>query len=364
MLKSIDIRGYRKFEQIKINDFSRINIFLGGNNLGKTSILESIFGYACGENILPLIDHSIMRRNNIISIYDFMERIIGAFNDTNGEKFRFSFKGLVDNREIKITHEITPSPLFSSLLPNVNVKLAEMAIDTVTSNQNINNNIIGKWEIYYNDEMKKSALLTYPNMDIIELSGQHLITAKFNDILTHRNQQENTVIYSHLKRERIIKEFKDELSKTFGEIKEIDSIPYPDGSSSPVSIMMGNDKYIPLYNFGDGFQRWFNILGSMVYNKNSIHCIEEIDVTFHPEAQKELGKNLIYYAEKFNNQLFMTSHSIEFIDNFLEGLSEDQLNNVRIITLRKSKDTSKLNYRVISGKEALDRRENYEMELR
>lgn len=362
MLRSIQINGYRGIKNIKIDDLSKINIILGENNLGKTSILESVFGIACGTNILSLIETALMRRNNVLGVFDFIEKIIGCFNNISSEELQFSYKSKLNDKEIKITHKLTPSRLFKTLIPNNKLNNLEIAIDN-NNNQNIDGNLIGIWEVYFNDNLCKKVKLNFPSFDIA-LGDEPIVSAKFNDILNHRNQQENTVLYSQLKRERILDEFIDELSKTFGEIKDIDSIPYPDGSSAPVSIIMGNDRYIPLYSFGDGLQRWFNILGSMVYNKNSIHCIEEIDVTFHANAQKQLASNLVYYSEKFNNQLFMTSHSIEFIDNFLAGIPEDKLDFVRIITLKQSDSRDSIKHRVLTGREALNSRELYGMELR
>ena len=43
MIKSIHIRGFRGIPSLKIDDFKKINLFLGQNNCGKTSILEALF---------------------------------------------------------------------------------------------------------------------------------------------------------------------------------------------------------------------------------------------------------------------------------------------------------------------------------
>ena len=115
-------------------------------------------------------------------------------------------------------------------------------------------------------------------------------------------------------------------------------------------------------------RRWYNILGGMIVYQNAIHCIEEIDSTFHPNAQEDLAKNLVNYAQKYNNQLFMTSHSLEFVDEFLEVLygpdSEMEDDCVRIITLRNNEKDNRVRKRVLTGKEAYEAREKYKLELR
>lgn len=39
--KNVDITNFRGIEHLKIYDFSRVNVLLGHNNSGKSSVLES-----------------------------------------------------------------------------------------------------------------------------------------------------------------------------------------------------------------------------------------------------------------------------------------------------------------------------------
>ncbi len=371
MIKSFQINGFRKFDNIEFKDLSRINIFLGDNNVGKTTILEGIYAATCGDKLLPLIQRSLLRLSPVNGTYDFIEKILGGFYNQKTIPLEFFFKITQDNNNsTTIKHKLVPSELFSQLKPGLNGKTINSESQSLYGNiQVLENNVlnmmpqspIGEWEIKYNNMTKKKMNIFFPLNNNLAI-GNNIMTARFTDIVSHRNQQENTMIYSCLKREKVLDEFISELSKTFGEIENIDSIPYPDGSSAPVSISFKGSELIPLYNYGDGLQRWYNILGGMVYLKNSIHCFEEVDVTFHISAQKQLSKNIVHYAKKFNNQVFMSSHSMEFVDNFLESISKEELKEVRIITLKN--DDNKIKYRVLNGEEALKSREQYNLELR
>ncbi|MDR1610264.1 MAG: AAA family ATPase [Candidatus Symbiothrix sp.] len=42
-LESLKIQNFRGFDDLEMNGFSKINVLLGENNSGKTSVLESIF---------------------------------------------------------------------------------------------------------------------------------------------------------------------------------------------------------------------------------------------------------------------------------------------------------------------------------
>jgi len=43
MISSLEIQGYRGFERFELSGLGRVNLLVGTNNSGKTSILESIF---------------------------------------------------------------------------------------------------------------------------------------------------------------------------------------------------------------------------------------------------------------------------------------------------------------------------------
>jgi len=43
MIEWLEIKGYRSFEQYRLDDLTRINLIVGKNNSGKTSVLEAFF---------------------------------------------------------------------------------------------------------------------------------------------------------------------------------------------------------------------------------------------------------------------------------------------------------------------------------
>ena len=48
--KNIEIKNFRGSDHLKIDDFSRVNVFLGQNSSGKTSVLEAILMLAGMSN--------------------------------------------------------------------------------------------------------------------------------------------------------------------------------------------------------------------------------------------------------------------------------------------------------------------------
>ena len=120
MIKKFKINNFKCFNNFEIENLGKVNILLGTNNVGKSSFLEAIFGFACGKNLSPLIDHTILRltRNNDGNIYSLTEKILNTFNDKN--KLEFCFEGLVsDKGQIKYSYFIKPnSMIFGELNSN------------------------------------------------------------------------------------------------------------------------------------------------------------------------------------------------------------------------------------------------------
>jgi hypothetical protein len=191
----------------------------------------------------------------------------------------------------------------------------------------------------------------------------------YHDILAHRQPDADLRVYSHLKRYGLLSEFVGELRQTFHDVNDIDIIPYPDGTQGPVYVRTADSQVVPLYAFGDGMRRWYYLLGHMLVHRRAVHCIEEIDSTMHPASQALFCRLLAKYAEQFDNQLFLTSHNIEFADAFLNALygeggiyADSKLDDVRVITIHMTE--GRADVWSLRGREAFEKRKNFELELR
>jgi hypothetical protein len=229
--------------------------------------------------------------------------------------------------------------------------------------------VVGKWKISVGSQAPVTFPLVFPLSGFPSYSPFKL--GIFHNINSHQSLKMEAMVFGSLKRHSVLPEFTKALMSYFPEIVEIDQIPYPDGSQGPVYLTRKDGKKLPLWAFGDGVRRWYYLLGAMVVHKYACHCIEEIEGAFHPEAQKGFSRFLVEYALKSHNQLFLTSHSIEFADAFLEalygekGLFERTADDpVRIFTLRWSGDPPSVQVWPFKGRDAYLKRESYALEFR
>lgn len=383
----IRIKNFRLFRDLKLSSLGKINLIFGPNNCGKTSLLEAIYSHAAGFNLGPFMGQVITKRQeaHLLGAFDLGDKIINLFRMREELPYRATItaklKDDIDYHACNIIYE--PSYEMADLNPRLLGQYSGTAtritsaedydtqdsitkINPITKKQ-IATQFIGRLIVTIDSKTKKFDLHYPPDFQ----SQEPFKLANMHDILSHRDPNVDRKIFGHLKRYGILKEFTAQIKEIFREIVEIDNIPYPDGSPGPLYIETVGGEKIPLYGFGDGLRRWFHLLGQMIVYKNAVHCIEEIDATFHPAAYNQLSKLLIKYSREFNNQLFITSHSLEFADAFLNALyGEDGClighvdDFVRVFTLMKSEETGEIEVWPLSGCEAFEKRDRFKLELR
>lgn len=127
-----------------------------------------------------------------------------------------------------------------------------------------------------------------------------------------------------LEQREIIREYEKFLSKTFFDDKEVALIPKV--NDDVLTIKIGDEKERPIYNLGEGIQSIILItLPLFLYldiskghNTNVLVFIEEPEIGLHPTLQRKLVETLL--DKRFENfQFFFTTHSNHFIDMQFEN---------------------------------------------
>jgi hypothetical protein len=389
MYTSINVEGFRLFDSLKIEGLSRVNLLFGPNNCGKTSLLEAIYAHAYGLSFVPFHTLIVEGRQIATGVLDFGEKVKGLFHNTSSPPYTFSISAKItdDPETYTFKSRFEPSTELIDLDPRTlgGFRAPDVISEDQTSDMVLkyyfqflrqlsdSPKLVGVWETLLfetqSGKKKERFNITFPNSETIR--QKPFKSAITHGILTHRNPKSDITVFSYLKRYGILNEFTEEMKKTFSEINEIDMIPYPDGTQGPVVILTDDNRRLPIYLFGDGLRRWFYLLGNMLIYQKAVHLIEEIDATLHPSAQGKLSRLLVEYAGKYDNQLFITSHSIEFADNFFKALygedgiiAEEGEDPVRVFTLRPSEDHKEIAVWSLTGREAYESRIHYNLELR
>jgi AAA15 family ATPase/GTPase len=317
----INIIQYRKLRDIHIKHLSRINIFAGGNNLGKTSILESFY--------------LLSQLNDMNALFE-LERYRGKFYN------EFQSKWLDKN----IANQIEISGMFNETSSDICIQKEDTAenIDKTSYLSTI------KVEAQVNGMDLESSVHLYSNRepDLRYAKMQILCQSSFTSPYRY-NIDLLSKAHSYAVKEKyydgIVDFIRVNMDSTIEKITLIE-----DNRFMVISNKL--DTAIDITKYGEGMQRVFEIALLMGYNANGILCIDEIDCAIHHSLLVNFSKFLQQLAEKFNVQVFLSTHSKECIDAFIEA----KYNGNKDITAYKlTEESGKIVCKYVSGERAAER---------
>ena len=124
MITRFKIKNFKCFNEFEIDNLSQINILLGESSVGKSTLLEAIFGYACGKNDSVSIEHILFRQNRDSNqnLYSLVEKVLNSFYSIEDLEFTFEADIVKENENItkKYTYKINPGSIFGEVEPKMN----------------------------------------------------------------------------------------------------------------------------------------------------------------------------------------------------------------------------------------------------
>ena len=168
---------------------------------------------------------------------------------------------------------------------------------------------------------------------------------------------------------KIIQQLKND--KTYSEttafqiekiIKSDNLVPGLDRFNFDSLVFSNTNMDVQMESMGDGFKVLTGLLGSLLTQPEStVMLLEEPEVHMHPGYLRELATYLIEMAKSRNIQLFISTHSIDLIQDILSIESLPEVNQefvkseVSIFRLSRSQDTV-----ILEGEEYSEAVENVE----
>ena len=325
MIKSIRIKNYRGIKDLEIDNFKKYNFFIGDNGSKKTTILESL---GIGVSLLDFDRILKNARNRKMKIKK--ENISSLFfNSDTTNVIDFNLE-TTDNVKVETTVSIDKtlsmfqdfsSNDYSNYLYTIEKKIKEDKLKT---------------DIY----IKENSQTTYRNskMDKIPLSFQNFLK-KYNVLVEISDSLKNSS-GTVFQVDRIIKSRKkDELLKYLQVIdKDIKEIYINDEEIFVEKEAL--KEFIPISSIGDGMVLALDIITSLILVDDFRHIlIDEIERGIYYKNYRKLSEIIIELCKDDKNiQLFITTHSKEFLEVFNEVLLESEKDNFSLFSLRNKKE--------------------------
>lgn len=298
MNKKVSIKNYKGIENIGIKNFEQYNIFVGDNGSYKTTILEAIY---IGED------------NNIVGVLE----TIAARGERN---FREALKSYsTDNKPIEIVLNDKVISRIEILAGKNNIYLNEsFELNSVEGKERIDFFKITKKQ----DNLKIESILYEEKRKLLieDLKDNSNITKKSNFVSSF--DRDNPFLLKKL--ERIVREKRK--SDILDLIKKFDTtINNIEIINNKIFLDLSTNKELVLMSgLGAGIASILKLLIILLAeNKEKSLYIDEIEAGIHYLNYPILSKILIEIASEREMQIFMTTHSDEFLKAFYKALNNN-----------------------------------------
>jgi len=310
--KNIEIKNFRGIDHLKIDDFSRVNILLGQNSSGKSSVLECLLLVMGMSNPdLPQTINSIRSRN-----YSGFADLSYMFHNYDLKVKPEVSSQLFDNTKRHLSLELTyvfdgqsQPDLQNGQIPTSETKTflntLKMLFDiefgqqkntyecSLTANQQglISNKKLAEGYLEKNSVAFLPADLAAgnPANDLVELAKRRL-----KDTVTEQ-----------------LRHFDSRITT----LEILNNVAYVG--------LEGIDQLMAVNMQGDGLRRYLNIVAASANPMNNILLIDEIENGLHYSAYKKLWEAIFALATTTNKQVFVTTHCKETLSRLNEMLEEN-----------------------------------------
>ena len=344
-LESLTIHSFRGIRGLELKDLGQINILVGVNNSGKTSVLEALSIYCHPLDIGAWLSIARQReqgfrisRTPLLNSLEWLfarDATIGSEGQKSGS-IHISSNGCYTVRKMNASYEAIegmyvsdkqrrPIGFYDPVATSEDEQLNEegglsgtrkgldlkINLDTFSLDSFIpGQNIAEDFQLWENERFFKFSGRKNPS----------LLTSTVTPA-SHRSEIGQLRLLSEAR----LHDFKGDvlvlLRQMDPSISDLEILLAPGSMSSNFNIFIQHDELglAPLSTFGDGVRRLLHIALQLAAAKGGILMIDEIESTIHTEALQNSFRLLIKWCNQMDIQLFATTHSLEAVDALIAG---------------------------------------------
>lgn len=301
MLRSLRIENFRCFQTFELQQLGRVNLLVGTNNSGKTSILEAVQLF-CAQNTFESLRGIMLNRGEYIWMgggsqeldvrhlfYDHEIKVSSQFSI-------FGFDGISEEKltlSIEENNQSDVSEDFGSLL--LNIEHLDRKNENIKIPLSINQGLATNLHRLRGEPKDTGVRTQY-------VTTSSLTTQELRDLF------DQVVLTPE---EDLVVESLQTIEPRIQRIASVGSGQYVSRNSPSglVILLADNKQRIPLGSMGDGIRRILGLTLAIVNARNGVLLVDEIDTGLHFSAMSDMWKLIWETAKRLNVQVFATTHS-------------------------------------------------------
>ncbi|OOP93468.1 AAA family ATPase [Helicobacter pylori] len=315
MIQSVCIKNFKTFKDTQIDGFTKLNIITGGNNVGKSNLLEALYCLA-GKSMHPCA--------NLTEIYDNIRK-----EPLKTESKNLMFYGLDTKEEIQIVITLDNNQTLDlqiKFIASEDQKVIEsQIIPTAEQTQmpsQLNFTLKKNNEEIYNDHLNIAEIPNqlgykrqFKNFDPNQL--QKLLPFESAVIMPSDAAYRQVYMIQAMRKILDDNQLEKELNERLNQFdNNIQSISFNTNNQLKLKVKNIKEK-LPLSAFGDGLKKYLHIVSAFMADNAKTIYIDEVENGLHFSRMKLLLRCVIDFINNNkdgNLQVFMTTHSQEFIE--------------------------------------------------
>lgn len=322
MISSIEIYNYRGFQRFQMSGLGRINLLVGTNNSGKTSVLEALFLLASRGDPAALWN-VLWRRGE--------RQLISAPAAERARRQRIE----LDISHLFHGHELYPGASFSISATNRNADLTvAFSVKELTPREQ--GELFGPEEegalasrLALEVEGRPRPII--PLLPLSRVGGLPVETIEFAPRGVRRRESEaypSVFITPESLNVNDLLALWDKVSLTPAEGMVLRALQFVDGDIERIAAQTaiaqifhgpgrggfivkrkGSDQPIPIGTLGDGVWRMLAMAIAVTQCRGGVLLVDEIDTGLHYSIMAKMWQMILNAAREFDVQLFATTHS-------------------------------------------------------
>ncbi len=330
MLKNITIENYRLFEKFHLEGMTHINLLVGTNNSGKSSLLEAIYLLVNYKDPTALLRVLFNRGEFVIRKHDQQE--LGQISSVfRGHQFQKDHNVIISSEkdeQLSLEYAFINDNETSRPTPRVNLTVRERQQSIVSG--------------FF--ELKDSIFSDAYSGPVVWRFNKHLITTERLNYKKITNLWDEIVLTP--KEDMIL----DALRILEPNLERIALMSQTTPEMSVRLKIKGNEAPVPLGSMGDGMYRILALTMSLVSSENGVLLVDEIDTGLHYKTLTQMWRLVIETAKKLDAQVFATTHSWDCLAAFQQALTQTEENDLGTV-FRLERKNGQIDYVAYTGDE-------------